>query len=146
MPQLVILLIIGILAQSEVIAMASCLLLMLRLLKANRVFPFLQNRTLDLGILFLLLSILSPLAAGKVGKTELIYCLTSKAGIIAIIGGLLATWLNGRGINLMQEQPEIILGLILGSLLGIVFFQGVPVGPLTAAGLTAACLLFRRKV
>ncbi len=146
MPQLVILLIIGILAQSEVIAMASCLLLMLRLLKANRAFPFLKNHTLDLGILFLLLAILSPLAAGKIGKSELLYCLTSKAGVLAISGGLLATWLNGLGIRLMQEQPETILGLILGSLLGIVFFQGIPVGPLTAAGLTAGCLLFRRKV
>lgn len=136
-PQLVILVIVGILAKSNFISIASCILLILRLSNFNAIFPILKRRGLDIGILFLLLAILSPIASGKIDEQDLIYNLTSLDGILAIIGGTLATCMNGMGIRLIQQEPEIIFGLIVGSILGIILFQGVPVGPLTAAGISA---------
>ncbi|MDD4666158.1 MAG: DUF441 family protein, partial [Clostridia bacterium] len=55
----------------------------------------------------------------------------------ALLGGVLATYLNDDGLNLLKNQPELLFALILGSIIGIVFFDGIPVGPLMAAGLAA---------
>ena len=38
---------------------------------------------------------------------------------------------------MLKFDPQLIVGLVLGSILGIVFFRGIPVGPLMAAGITA---------
>lgn len=146
-PQLVILLLIGIVARSNLISIAACILLIVRLANLHFVFPLVERRGLEVGLLFLLLSILVPIANGVVTEKDLIYNLTSFPGILAIIGGALATHMNGEGIKLMQLEPEIIFGLIIGSIFGIVFFKGVPVGPLMAAGITALFLeiIYRKK-
>ena len=145
---LVTLLLIGIVAHSNLIATAACVLLVLKFANLNMVFPLLERRGLELGLLFLLLSILVPLASGRVSERDIIYNLTSVPGILAIVGGALATYLNTRGLQLLKIDPEIIFGLVLGSILGIVFLHGVPVGPLMASGLAALFMglgrVFRR--
>ncbi|MEC0140976.1 DUF441 family protein, partial [Paenibacillus macerans] len=32
-------------------------------------------------------------------------------------------------------QPTVVAGLLIGTVLGVAFFRGVPVGPLIAAGI-----------
>ncbi|WP_027718142.1 DUF441 domain-containing protein [Desulfovirgula thermocuniculi] len=134
------LLLIGIAARSNLIATAACVLLLLKLAGLHFVFPLLERRGLEIGLLFLLLSILVPIASGRITEREMLYTLTSLPGMLALFGGALATHLNGEGLKLLQLQPEIIFGLVIGSIFGIVFLDGVPVGPLMAAGITALFL------
>lgn len=143
---LVVLLMIGIVARSNLIATAACVLLILKFANLNFIFPLLERRGLELGLLFLLLAILVPIATGKVSERDLLYNLTSWPGVLAIMGGALATHLNGEGLKLLQLEPEIIFGLVIGSIFGIVFFNGVPVGPLMAAGLTALFMEILRLI
>lgn len=35
----------------------------------------------------------------------------------------------------MTHQPSVVAGLLVGTVLGVALFRGVPVGPLIAAGL-----------
>ena len=137
---LVVLLLIGIVSRSNLIATAACVLLIIKFANLHFVFSILERRGLELGLLFLLLAILVPVATGKVSEKEIIGTFTSLSGILAIVGGALATHLNGEGLKLLQIDPEIIFGLLLGSIIGIVFMGGIPVGPLMAAGLTALFL------
>lgn len=137
---LVGLLLVGIASRSNLIATAACVLLVCKLSNLNFIFPILEKRGLELGLLFLLLAILVPMANGKITEKDLIYNITSLPGIMAIIGGALATHLNQHGLRLLQIDPEIIFGLVLGSIIGIVFFNGQPVGPLMAAGVAALFL------
>ncbi len=137
---LVSLLLVGILARSNLISIAACILLILKFSNLNFVFQLLERRGLEIGILFLILSILVPIAQGMVTENDLYYNITSLPGIIAIAGGVIATHMNSEGLNLLAIKPEIIFGLILGSIFGIVFFHGVPVGPLMAAGIAALYL------
>ncbi|MCL5935369.1 MAG: DUF441 domain-containing protein [Firmicutes bacterium] len=130
----------GIIARSNLIAIAACVLLILRFSNLHFIFPLLERRGLEVGILFLLLSILVPIARGLVTEKDLIYNITSLPGILAIIGGALATHMNDEGLKLLGVKPEIIFSLVIGSIFGIVFFHGIPVGPLTAAGITALYL------
>ncbi|SFR13375.1 DUF441 domain-containing protein [Desulfoscipio geothermicus] len=139
-PILVALLLVGIIARSNLIATAACVLLIIKFSNLNFIFPLLERRGLEVGLLFLLLAILVPVASGKVTEKELLGTFTSLPGILAIIGGALATHLNGEGLRLLQIDPEMIFGLLIGSVFGIVFLNGIPVGPLMAAGLTALFL------
>ncbi|BDY95248.1 hypothetical protein MUTS15_39050 [Escherichia coli] len=43
----------------------------------------------------------------------------------------------GRGVTLMGSQPQLVAGLLVGTVLGVALFRGVPVGPLIAAGLVS---------
>ncbi|MFZ5649473.1 MAG: DUF441 domain-containing protein [Bacillota bacterium] len=144
---LVVLLMIGIIAQSNLIAIAACVLLILKFSRLNFIFPLLERRGLEVGLLFLLLSILVPIAQGVVTEKDLFYNMTSLPGMLAIIGGAVATHMNSEGIKLLGTRPEIIFGLVIGSIFGIVFFHGVPVGPLMAAGIAALYMemIYRRK-
>lgn len=134
---LVALLLIGIVAHSNLIATAACIMLILKFTNVNLMFPVLERRGLELGLLFLLLSILAPLADGKVSERDILLNFTSLPGILAVAGGALATQINTQGLKLLKLDPEIIFGLVLGSILGIVFLHGVPVGPLMPAGVAA---------
>jgi len=136
----VALLLVGIISRSNLIATAACVLLIIKFSNLNFIFSLLEKRGLEIGLLFLLLAILVPVASGKVTEKELLITFTSLPGILAILGGALATHLNGEGLRLLQIDPEMIFGILIGSMIGIVFFDGVPVGPLMAAGLTALFL------
>jgi uncharacterized membrane protein (DUF441 family) len=143
---LVALLLVGIIARSNLIAIAACVLLILRFSNFHFIFPLLERRGLEVGILFLLLSILVPIAQGLVTEKDLIYNIASLPGILSIAGGALATHLNSEGLRLLSIKPEVIFGLVIGSIFGIVFFHGIPVGPLTAAGIAALYLeLLQRR-
>ena len=55
---------------------------------------------------------------------------------MALIAGLLAAISGGLGVPLMQENPNVIPALIIGTMAGVFFFKGIAVGPLIAAGFT----------
>ena len=57
-------------------------------------------------------------------------------GISILIGALVA-WLAGKGVPLMGEQPVLVTGLLIGTIIGVSFLGGIPVGPLIAAGILA---------
>ena len=65
---------------------------------------------------------------------------TTWPGIIALTGGAIATYMNGKGLDLLKVDPQLIVGLVIGSIFGILFMRGIPVGPLMAAGITALFL------
>ncbi|WP_028559999.1 DUF441 domain-containing protein [Paenibacillus pinihumi] len=138
---LVALIIIGIAGRSPIIATAACVLLVVKLVHLDRYLPAIERRGLELGLLFLTFSVLVPFASGRVQMKEIIGALSSWPGWLALAGGALATYVNGKGLDLLKLDPQLIVGLVIGSILGILFFRGVPVGPLMAAGITA--ILFK---
>lgn len=128
---------LGLTARSGSLSLAAGLLLLLKLLKIKSLLPLLEERGIELGLFFLMIAVLAPLALERVGIKEIMITFSSLSGILAIAGGIIATRLNGMGLTLLDNQPQIILGLVIGSVIGIVFLRGVPVGPLMAGGITA---------
>lgn len=137
---LVILILIGLVGRSPIIATAASFLLILKLTALNHLFIPLEERSLEIGLLFLTMAVLVPFADNKIGWKEIKPLFTTWYGLLSLIGGALATSMNGKGLQLLQVDPEVIIGLVIGSIFGIVFLRGVPVGPLMAAGITAALL------
>lgn len=137
---MVVLIIIGLISRSSIITTAACVLLIVKLVHLDRFLPTIERRGLELGLLFLTMAILVPFASGRISTKEVWAAISSWPGIIAIVGGCIATMMNAKGLEVLKIDPQIIVGLVLGSIIGITFFRGIPVGPLMAAGLTAVLM------
>jgi uncharacterized membrane protein (DUF441 family) len=141
---LLILMALGVLVRNSLIVTSAGVVLILQMLHLNRFFPLLEKRGLETGLIFLLISVLVPFATGEVGWPEIRESFSSWSGVAAILGGLIAAVLSGYGITLLQVRPEVIVGMVVGTVLGVVVFKGIPVGPLAAAGFTAILLSLMR--
>lgn len=138
---LLVLLIIAILGKSNLVAMASCMLMAVKFSGLEQyVLPALEKRGLKFGLLVLMVYILLPMAKGQVSLREVKYSFSTVPGVLALFGGALATHLNNEGLKLMKVMPEIIFGMTVGTILGTVFFRGIPCGPVMAAAVTAILL------
>jgi uncharacterized membrane protein (DUF441 family) len=137
---LLILIIIGLAGRSHIITTAACVLLVVKLLSLDRYLPTIERRGLEMGLLFLTMGVLVPFASGKITFKDISSVVLSLPGAIALLGGAIAAYMNGRGLDMLKLEPQIIVGLVIGSIFGIVFLRGIPVGPLMAAGLTALLL------
>ncbi len=135
------LLIIAIIGKSHLVAMGCCILMAIKFSGLDKMlFPFLELKGLKIGLLILMVYILLPLAKGNVNVRDVKFSFTTLPGVLALIGGALATHLNNEGIKLMKTMPEIIFGMTIGTILGTVFFRGIPCGPVMAAAVTAIML------
>ncbi|MCG0277665.1 MAG: DUF441 domain-containing protein [Thermanaeromonas sp.] len=134
---LILIMLLGILGRSNIIAAAAAILLVLEFVNLERFFPLLERRALEIGLIFLVISVLIPFTHGHVGPAEILRSFTNTTGLIAILSGLLATLLNCQGLELLRRYPHMMIGMILGSIIGVAFFGGIPVGPLMAGGIAA---------
>lgn len=132
---LVLFALLGILSSNSSITIAAVFLLLLRVVNLHQAFPWLEKNGLSIGIIILTIGILAPLASGKIGLQTLYQTLFNWKSVLAILVGILVAFLGGRGANLMASQPTIVTGLIIGTIIGVAFLKGVPVGPLIAAGI-----------
>ncbi|WP_187116875.1 DUF441 domain-containing protein [Rubeoparvulum massiliense] len=137
---LVVLIIVGLIGHSHIISTAASILLILKLISLERYFPTVEQRGLEMGLLFLTMAVLVPFANERVALKDMSLMFTTIAGICALLGGLIASYMNGIGLDLLKADPELMIGLVLGSIVGILVLRGIPVGPLMAAGITAVLL------
>ncbi|GLI07386.1 UPF0756 membrane protein [Paenibacillus tyrfis] len=137
---LVALIIIGLIGRSHIITTAACVLLIIKLISLERYLPTIERRGLELGLLFLTMGVLVPFASERISIKDVTSMFTTWPGILALVGGAIATYMNGKGLELLKIDPQLIVGLVIGSIFGIVFLKGIPVGPLMAAGITAFLL------
>ncbi len=134
---LLLVLILGYIGKNHLVVAASGVVLLVSLFGFRLPFAFLEHHGLAIGIVFLIMALLVPFATGKIGFMQIKVSLLSLPGILAVIVGAVASYLGAEGVNLLKIKPEIIIGLVLGSIIGAVVFKGIPVGPLVAAGMTA---------
>lgn len=142
---MLVILAMGIFARNKLLTVAAACLALFSAVRLGREAQALQPLFLNLGVLFLLFALLLPMISGNIGFKDIAAAVFSREGLIALGVGVWATVLGRLGIGLLKMRPEIILGITFGSIAGTAFFQGIPVGPLVAAGLVASLLsLFRR--
>jgi uncharacterized membrane protein (DUF441 family) len=134
---LLIILTFGLAFNNNLVAAGAGSLLVLKLIKMRYILSLLERRALDIGLLFLLMAVLVPFALDKVKVKDIWQTFQSVQGIMAIIGGVIAAYLCGQGLVLLQVQPQVVVGLVIGTVIGVSLLKGIPVGPLAAAGITA---------
>ncbi len=134
---LLLILALGLVFNNTLIAAASALVLVFQALGARAVITFLDRWSLQLGLIMLTVAVLTPFTTDRYGPGQIVRSLTSVPGVLAVVGGASMAYVSARGVELMQVQPEIIVGLMVGTIVGVLVFRGMPVGPLAASGVTA---------
>lgn len=137
-PTLLILLVLaalGIISHNMTVTLAILVLLAIRITPLNQFFPWVEKYGLTIGILILTIGVMTPIASGRISAGSVLRSFVHWQSLLAIVIGIAVSWLGGRGVSLMTNQPSVVAGLLIGTVLGVAIFKGVPVGPLIAAGL-----------
>ena len=132
---LFVLLACGVFSHNTAVTVAAAVLIVFRISPLSQFFPLIQQHGLNIGIMILTLAVLTPIASGKISADSILKSFLSVKSLLAIAIGLFVAWLGGRGVKLMTVQPEVVTGLMIGTITGVALLRGVPVGPLIAAGL-----------
>ena len=132
---LIVLLACGIFSQNTAVTIAAAVLIVFRITPLSEFFPLLQQHGLNLGIIILTIGVLTPIASGKLPGEAILKSFLSWKSLLAIAIGVFVAWLGGRGVKLMTNQPDVVAGLLIGTVAGVAVLRGVPVVPLIAAGI-----------
>lgn len=143
---LLVILILGLAGKSGVLVAAASVLLLLHSLHLNRLVGAIETRALELGLIFLMVSVLAPFARGEIHARELVRTLLSAPGILTVLAAVLATRLNLGGLEILKREPSLMLGIVVGSIAGVILARGIPVGPLMAAGLAWVFINLWRRI
>ncbi|RFS78817.1 DUF441 domain-containing protein [Leclercia adecarboxylata] len=157
---------LGFVSHNTTVAISILVLIIVRVTPLSSFFPWIEKQGLTVGIIILTIGVMAPIASGTLPASTLIHAFMNWKSLIAIaVGvfvswlggrgvtlihafmnwksliaiavGVFVSWLGGRGVTLMSSQPTLVAGLLVGTVLGVALFRGVPVGPLIAAGLVS---------
>lgn len=136
---LVLLILLGVLGNNNSITISATILLLMQQTFLTKYIPFMEKYGLNIGIIILTIGVLSPIISGKIPLPHIGVLFNWKI-YLAIAVGMLVAWFGGRGVSLIGTQPILLTGLLVGTILGVAFFGGIPVGPLIAAGILSLFL------
>lgn len=131
---LVTLILLGVVSNNNSITISATILLLMQQTALVQFVPLVEKHGLNLGIILLTIGVLSPLVSGKAQVPSVAEFLNFKM-ISAVFIGIFVAWLAGRGVPLMGQQSVLVTGLLIGTVIGVAFMGGIPVGPLIAAGI-----------
>ena len=124
---------LGVISHNTPVTIASAVLLLMQQTFLARYLPWVEKNGLTVGIILLTIGVLAPLASSKISLGAGDFA--DWKNLTAIAVGIFVAWLAGRGVPLMMNQPAVVPGLIIGTVIGVAFLKGIPVGPLIAAGI-----------
>lgn len=139
---LLVVLAIGIVGRNALVTWAAVVLIGLKVLGLDWAFALIDKWGIQVGLTVLTLTVLLPFATGETGLTEVFRSLTGLRGLAAMAAGVAAAWLGARGLEALSSSPEIITGVLVGTIVGTVFLRGIPVGPLVAVGMAVVLFEF----
>nr|WP_215142469.1 DUF441 domain-containing protein [Exiguobacterium qingdaonense] len=138
---LILLVLIGVIAQNQSIIIASSALLIIKALGfGDQLFPTLASKGINWGVTIITIAVLVPIATGDIGFKELWNSIRGPVGIIAFGSGIFVALVAAQGVQLMRVDPVVTTALLAGTILAVGFMKGIPVGPLIGAGIAALIL------
>lgn len=139
-----LLLIVGISAlfKDYLLASATIVLFLVHFIQFKPLITALQKHSFQIGIFFLMIFLLFPLTNEKVNVIALTKELLTPIGILALLAGFLVSYIGGKGLGVLPSQPVIMLGVMMGTLVAVLFFRGLPAGLIIAAGIVAVSKYF----
>lgn len=133
---LLLLLGIAIVAKNNSLILAVGFLIIIKVLGiGDKVFPFFQNKGINLGVTVITIAVLVPIATGAIGFKDLGEAVKSPYAWIALASGIVVALLAKNGVTLLASDPHITTALVFGTIIAVAVFKGVAVGPLIGAGI-----------
>jgi len=132
---------VGICFGDYLLSAAAVSLILLTAVLGKGVLVSLGKPVFSLGIFFLMVFILLPIASEKVRFSDLTAHLRNPLFYVTMATAVIISYLGGRGVGFLQ-QPYILFATILGTLLGVLFLKGLPAGLIIAAGVISVMARF----
>lgn len=139
-------LICGVVGHNMSVAYAAGAVILLKVLGLNQVIAILGDKGVTWGIILLTAAIFVPIATGKITWADILHCFQSPVGIVSLIVGAGVAIFGYLGVDYMKASPEVATALIIGTMIGVFFFRGVPVGPLIASGVVYVVMTIWQKL
>ncbi len=137
---LVAILAVAVLGKADAVAVAACMLLLIKLLHIDKyIFPAIEKGGMFWGLILLIAAILIPIANGNITAMNIKNVFTSWVGVVALMLSFFTTYLSGLGVQYLtvQNHADVMPALILGAVAAASFLGGVPVGPFITSGMLA---------
>ncbi|PFM68231.1 DUF441 family protein [Bacillus cereus] len=128
---------LALLVKDYVLAGAACLLGVLLAVGQKTLLHLIQQYSFTIGIFFLRLFLLVPIISGKITSENVIKLITSPIGLGSILAGFTVSYIGGKGVGVLPMNPTILLGVLIGTLIAVLFTKGLPAGLIIAAGIIA---------
>ncbi|RRE84490.1 DUF441 domain-containing protein [Klebsiella pneumoniae] len=125
---------LGFISHNTTVAISILVLIIVRVTPLNAFFPWVEKQGLTVGIIILTIGVMAPIASGTLPPSTLIHSFMNWKSLLAIAVSVCFVARRARRL-LMGSQPHLVAGLLVGTVLGVALFRGVPVGPLIAAGI-----------
>ena len=139
-------LICGVVGHNMSVAYAAGAVILLKVLGLNQVIDVLGDKGVSWGIILLTAAIFVPIATGKITCADIMHCFQSPVGIVSLIVGAGVAIFGYLGVDYMKASPEVATALIIGTMIGVFFFRGIPVGPLIASGVVYVVMTIWQKL
>ncbi|MCI6286812.1 DUF441 domain-containing protein [Acidaminococcus fermentans] len=127
--------VLGYLAHNLTVSYAAGLLVLLKLFLPEEKMLYFGSHGVNWGVMLLMAALMVPIATGKIGLAETLGVFKNPMGIASLVIGALVALLGRWGVDLMGEDPEVVAAMLIGTIIGVFLFKGVPVGPMIASGL-----------
>lgn len=136
---LIIIALLSIFSKNKIMLYATLTVLILALLPYHeKNLNIAKTMGIRIGLYVITVAILAPIALGMISFDQLGKTLVGYKGIIAIIAGIGTSILSTKGIQLQVINPQIVIALSIGTIVGLVVFKGTASGPIIASGATYA--------
>ncbi|WP_077368294.1 DUF441 family protein [Anaerosalibacter sp. Marseille-P3206] len=127
---------ISFIAKNKPMVLGGIIVFILSFINNQGLNRYIKNNSLNIGLVFLIIWLLLPILEIpreiSISSTKSYLNLN---GLISFISGLFVVIIAGKGLNYLNGNTSAIGGIILGSIVGVTFFEGIPVGMLTASGI-----------
>lgn len=134
---LALILAVAVFGKNSSLIFAAVVVMLLKLLPfTQKWMETIYSKGINWGVTIISISILIPIATGKIGFKDLINVFKSPAGWVAIGCGILVAILSKWGVNQLAVSPQVTVALVFGTILGVVLFKGIAAGPVIASGIT----------
>ncbi|EOP48838.1 hypothetical protein IKQ_05465 [Bacillus cereus VDM053] len=128
---------LALLVKDYALAGAACLLGVLLAVGQKTLLHLIQQYSFPIGIFFLMLFLLVPITSGKITSENVIKLIISPIGLGSILAGFTVSYIGGKGVGVLPMNPTILLGVLIGTLIAVLFTKGLPAGLIIAAGIIA---------
>ncbi|MGY3731160.1 DUF441 domain-containing protein [Pediococcus acidilactici] len=124
------------LGKNQSLMIATIAVLLFKLLpNSAKLFSIIDKQGINWGVTIISVAILVPIATGRIGIMDLINSFKSPVGWIAVVCGILVSLLSYQGVGFLSASPEVTVALVMGTIIGVVFMNGIAAGPIIASGI-----------
>lgn len=143
---LAVLFILGLFNHNSTICAATVILFVIKVVFPVKILEFFDAHGMHYGIILLTSGMLAPIALGKITVQQIIDGFKNVEGIFSILVGILVAVFGAWGIEYIREDPQAVVAVLIGTIIGVAFFHGIPVGPLIAGGMVLGGIKLARFI